>query len=238
MLTASLSVILLSYNEAENIDEVVKAALVKIPSIAADFEIIVVDDGSNDRTFEVLGSLKDSHIKIIRHYKNKGYGASLRSGLENSGKDYVVTMDADGQFDISEISKFIPYCFSHDVITGFRIKRQDPFYRGILSNVFNLLVRTIFKIKVKDIDCGFKLFKKEFLKKLTLNSDGFIINVEIIALAQKNGAKIKEVEISHYPRLYGRQKVLNYKTVSTIASDLLALKWRLLSGKNIKSQLK
>ncbi|MDD5109022.1 MAG: glycosyltransferase family 2 protein [Candidatus Omnitrophica bacterium] len=240
MFTGSLSVILLSYNEAENIDEVIKSVLNKISSIISDFEIIVVDDGSKDRTFEILNGLKDygNHIKIVRHLSNKGYGASFKSGLEKSKKDYVMMMDADGQFDITDLTKLIPYCLLYDMVIGFRMKRQDPFYRCILGNIFNFIIKIIFNIKVRDIDCGFKFFNKELLKTLTLNSNGFIINTEMVVLALKNGAKIKEVGISHYPRLYGRQKVLNFKTVLAIASDLLALKWRLLSGKNIKSQLK
>jgi len=240
MFTGSLSVILSSYNEEENIADVIKSVLDKIPSLVSDFEIIVVDDGSKDRTFEILNGLKgsDSNIKIVRHLSNKGYGASLKSGLENSIKDYVLMMDTDRQFDISDITRLIPYCLLYDMVIGFRIKRQDPFYRCILGNIFNFLMKITFAIGTKDIDCGFKLFNREFLKTLVLNSDGFIINAEIVALAQKNGAKIKEVGVTHYPRLYGRQKVLNFKTLSAIASDLLALKWRLLSGKKIKSQLK
>ena len=203
----SLSVFFPCYNEEKNIGKLLKEATQFLPIIAHDYEIIVIDDGSRDATLEIAQkfSQKNPKIKVIRHKKNKGYGAALRTGFENSEKEYIFFTDGDNQFDIKEIIKLLPYIKEFDIVAGFRIKRRDNFIRRFNAKAFNLLIRFIFGLKVKDIDCAFKIIKKKVIKDLKLQSMGAFINAELLILAVKKGYKIKQVGVNHYPRIYGTQ---------------------------------
>lgn len=228
----SISVVLPIYNEEANISDVINAIFNTLPSVTDDFEIIAVDDGSFDSTLKILGALKfsNSQLKIIHHEKNKGYGAALASGFKNSEKEFILMMDSDRQFDISEIKKLISYTEDFDIVSGFRIQRNDSFYRFLLGACFNFITNVMFGINTKDINCGFKLFKTGLIRSFSLTTKGALINAEIMALANKNKAKIKEVGVRHYPRLYGRQTGASFKVILKGFLEILQLKWRLLKN--------
>jgi len=223
MFKKSISVVLPAYNEEGNIYYVVRDIFDTLPDIFDDFEVIIVDDGSGDRTTEIIRDLseKNRNIKIIRHANNRGYGVALTSGIRASEKDLVFIMDADRQFDISEINKLLTHIGNFDIVAGFRIKRMDSFYRYILGRCFNFIIRILFKIKLRDIDCGFKLYKKELLQKMKLTVEGSLISTEIMFLAYKNNAKIKEVGVNHYPRVSGLSKGASLKVIAKAIFELL-----------------
>lgn len=225
----SISVVLPVYNEQGNIHEVIRMVYNTLCSLTDDFEIIAVNDGSTDRTSEILKDLKYSgvYLKVIQHTKNKGYGAALVSGFRIAKKELILMMDADQQFNISEVTKFIPYIGSHDIVAGFRIKRQDPLFRYFLGKCFSFIIKLLFKINMRDINCGFKLFRADLLHNMHLTVKGSLISTEIIALAQKNKLKIKEIGVTHYPRISGKPTGANFKVILRAILGILRLKIKL-----------
>lgn len=202
----SLSVFFPVYNEEANIIQTIEKAFKNIPLFAEQFEIIAVNDGSSDRTAQHLSDLsnKYSKLKVITHPKNRGYGATLKSGFLNAKYEYFFFTDSDGQFKIEEIENFIPLINDCDIIAGFRIKRNDPLYRIINAKAYNLLIRILFGLKIKDIDCAFKLIRKKAIDSIELKSEGAFISAEFLIKSKNKGFLIKQLGVNHYPRAKGR----------------------------------
>lgn len=206
----SISVVLPAYNEEKNIVIAITNARDVLKSLSDNYEVILVNDGSSDRTGEVAERLAQedpSHIRVLHHNPNKGYGAALRTGLFNARYEYVFYTDADNQFDIGELSQFLPLMEKHDLAVGYRIKRYDSLMRIFLSWGYNWLVFFLFHIKVRDVDCSFKLFHKYVLDAITIECDDFFVDTEIIARAAKAGFRIAERGVNHYPRQRGKTTV-------------------------------
>ena len=161
----SLSVFFPAYNEEENIVQTVEKALRVIPSFADTFEVIVINDGSGDRTKELAEKLASEHenVRVVTHDKNRGYGGALKSGFASSRYEHIFYADGDGQFDLKEIERLLPLAPECDIAAGFRIKRNDPIHRVINGKAYNMLVRLLFGLKVRDIDCAFKIVKRKLL---------------------------------------------------------------------------
>lgn len=203
----SLSVFLPAFNEEENIVNVLNQILSYAPKISEKFEVLVIDDGSSDKTADYVLNLSKKHqsVKLISHKKNQGYGAALKTGFYSSKLDYITYMDSDGQFDFSEVSKLIPELDNYDVVVGYRIKRADKKTRVIIGHLWTFLMGFLLGVKLKDIDCGFKLMKREVIDKIPkLESNGATISAELLAKARKKGFKIKEVGLEHKPRKFGK----------------------------------
>lgn len=222
----SISVFAPCYNEEKNVEKLLKSMLNFLPEISDDFEIIIVDDGSSDATFETAQNIALDHpqVKVIRHEVNKGYGNALRTGFSNCKKDYIFFTDGDNQFDITEISKLLPYIKNYDIVTGFRIKRQDNFIRKINEFSFNRLIRILFGLKVRDLNCAFKIYKKHVIRSLKLQSKVAFINAELLIRAKKKGFTIKEIGVTHYPRQWGNQTGANIKVILGTFKELFKLR--------------
>ncbi len=222
----NISVFFPCYNEEKNIEKLLRETTRFLPTIASDYEVIVVDDGSIDATAKIAQnfSQQNQKVKVIRHEMNRGYGAALRTGFEVSGKDYIFFTDADNQFDIEELSKLVPYLKHYDIVAGFRINRKDNFFRRVNAKSFNLSIRLLFGLKIKDLNCAFKIFKKEVLKNMELKSSGALINAEVLIRASKKGYTIKEVGVSHYPRLHGTQTGAHPKVIFRAFGELFKLR--------------
>jgi glycosyltransferase involved in cell wall biosynthesis len=232
MVDSMLSLILPAYNEEANLEIVVNEALEELPANFQSFEIIVVDDGSHDRTPEIadrLASSQPDRIKVVHHRPNRGYGAALTSGFKAAQGDYLMFMDSDRQFKAADVKLLAPYVGKADIIAGYRKKRNDPFYRFLIGYTFNTIVTVLFGIHLRDIDCGFKIFKAEMLKSMELTSPGALINTEIHARAQRQGRSIIEVGVNHYPRLVGDQSGANVKVILRAMGETMALWWRMRS---------
>lgn len=207
-----LSIFFPFWNEEKNIKKVVEDALPIAKEIAGEWEITMVDDGSSDNTREEAKELsrKYRNVKLISHQPNRGYGAALKSGLEASKYKYVVFTDGDRQFDFSEIYKFVEEIKSADIVIGYRKTRQDSFGRHILMNLLKVWDFLFFRFYFRDIDCGFKMFRKQAVEEiLPLRSEGAMITTEILAKAKRKNLRIKEVEVNHYPRKFGNQSGAN-----------------------------
>ncbi len=214
-----------AHNEEANIVELAKKTSKVLSGICDEYEVIVVNDGSKDRTKEVVENLmkEDSHIKLINHEINKGYGAALKSGFYNAKYEWIFFTDGDGQFDVNEITKLIELSKECDIATGYRIKRQDPFYRKINAFAWGVLVKLLFGFNVRDVDCAFKLIKKEIIDKIKLEAEGAMISTELLAKANKLGYKIKEVGVNHYPRKAGKQTGAKLKVILRAFIELFKL---------------
>jgi glycosyltransferase involved in cell wall biosynthesis len=207
---SGLSIVLPAYNEADNIEPVVQTAIEEAPGIAREFEVIVVDDGSRDRTAEIVQAFvteRHPEVRMLRHVDNKGYGAALRTGFSHARYEHVFYTDADRQFDIGELAYFVPMMRKFDVVTGFRVYRYDPLFRIVASWGYNLLVRALFRVKIRDVDCSFKVFRREVLDKITVECDDFFVDTELIAKARKWNFRIAEKGVRHYPRPAGETSV-------------------------------
>lgn len=209
---SELSIFFPFWNEEENIKKVVTDAVRVAEEISSKWELIMVDDGSVDKTSEIANELaaKSKNLRVVSLLPNRGYGAALRAGFENSRYEYIVFNDGDRQFDFGEVEKFIKKIDDSDIVIGFRRKRRDNFIRHILMNMLKGWDYVFFGFYFKDIDCGFKMFRREALEKIMpLRSEGAMITTEILAKAKIKNLKISQVEVNHYPRLHGDQSGAN-----------------------------
>ena len=225
---SGLSIFFPFWNEEQNLENVVNKAIPVANKIAKNWEILMIDDGSSDKTLQIAKKLskKDARLKTISHQSNRGYGAALKSGFANARYDFIIFNDGDGQFDFSEAPKFIKKIENSDIVIGFRKKRLDNPFRHILMNLLKIWDFIFFRFNFKDIDCGFKLLKKEAIDKIEpLNSEGAMITTEILAKAKKAKLRIAEVEVNHYPRIYGDQSGGNLRVIIRAIKESLLL-WK------------
>jgi len=210
-----LSIILPAYNEEKNIELTLNDISDFIKKLQIPFEIIVVNDGSKDHTTEILNicAKKFENLNIVTHPKNLGYGTALRSGFAKAEGDLIFFTDSDHQFDIQDIVSFLEKIKEYDFVVGYRKNRQDPYFRILYASIFRLLTHFLFGVKVHDVNCAFKLFRKEVIKGLPLISSGALINLEIFTLAKKKGYKFIELPVKHFPRQSGRQTGGNIKVL-------------------------
>lgn len=203
---SGLSLFFPAYNEAENIDATIKGAALALENYRFPWEIIIVDDGSQDKTFETASNLKETYtnLRVIRHDKNQGYGAAVWTGIKAAKYEYLFYSDADCQFDLKEIALLLQQAPEFPVILGYRHNRQDSYIRLLNARAWNLLNRFLFNLKVKDIDCAFKLIRSDLLKNLKTESRGAMLSAEILISLQRQGQIFKEVPVSHRPRRAGR----------------------------------
>jgi glycosyltransferase involved in cell wall biosynthesis len=223
----NLSVFFPACNEENNIVKTVEHAFKTVPKLAEQFEIIVVDDGSGDRTGERLADLsaKYSNLRVITHPRNRGYGAAIRSGFLNAKYEYIFFTDSDGQFNIEELEKFLPLIRDYDIIAGFRIKRSDSLHRLINAKAYNLLIKLIFGLHLKDIDCAFKLIRKKVIDSLLLKSEGAFVSAELLIKSKKKGFTIKQIGVSHFPRKKGKSSGNRPSVVAKSFAELFKL-WK------------
>jgi glycosyltransferase involved in cell wall biosynthesis len=202
----SLSVVLPAFNEQYNLRATVQAAREILPSVADQWEIIVVNDGSGDATGQICDALaiQIPEVRALHHSGNRGYGAALKSGIEAARHDWIFFSDSDGQFDFAEISRLREHADSFDIVAGYRRRRNDPFYRAINAFGWKILVRLSLGVAVRDIDCAFKLFRRSVFERVQIRSVGAMVNTEIFAQAIRFKMRIKEVEVTHYPRRHGQ----------------------------------
>ncbi len=210
------------YNEEDNIETTVKKALDVLRSLTDTFEIIVVDDGSSDQTEKIVRSLikEEKRIKLIQHPRNRGYGAVLRTGLKNARYELICFTDADGQFDFSQIKKMLPLINDSDVVIGYRKKRRDSFHRLVNAKIYGLVIRLFFGLKVKDVDCGFKLFQKKVIDDIEIESQGALASAEILVKIKSKGYRIMEIGVDHFPRFAGKSTGANLRVIFKAAKEL------------------
>jgi glycosyltransferase involved in cell wall biosynthesis len=220
-----ISVFLLAHNEADNIERAVRGFLAVLPELAGEYEVIVVDDGSTDSTGQIVGRLcaEDSRVRTVRHPVNRGYGAAVRSGIGAAALEYVLLCDGDGQFDPRDLARLAERMPACDVVVGRRANRADPLMRRLNGYAWTALMRLMFGLRTSDVDCGFKLFKRELLDGLELRATGAMISTELMARLAGRGARIAEVDVRHLPRLAGQSSGASLKVIARAFRELAAL---------------
>ena len=222
----SLSIFFPAFNEEAIIAKTVAGASRVGAAVAGDYEVIVVDDGSSDGTAAVVERLAaaDPHVRLVRHERNQGYGAALRSGFAAAQKHYVFFSDADGQFDLTELPTLLASLDRAPVVVGYRIKRNDPPHRLFIAKTYNLIVRAVFGLRVRDIDCAFKLFTRDVFSRIVLESNGAFISSELLIKLRRAGIAIVEVGVHHYPRTTGYSKGASVGVILKTIRDIIRLR--------------
>ena len=224
-----MSVIFPAFNEEANLKRTVDEAVNVLPKVATSWEILIVDDGSRDATSAICGDLKARYpeVQVIRHEQNEGYGAALKSGILAAKYDLIFFSDSDGQFDLEELQQLIHWADDYDIVAGYRAKRKDPFHRRVNALGWNILVRLILGIKIRDIDCAFKVFRRTVFDQIQVRSVGAMVNTEILAQATQLGMRIHQIKVSHFPRRYGKPSGAAFPVIVKAFHELWRL-WRQL----------
>ena len=234
---ARLSYFFPAHNEEANLAGLVEEALVALPAIAETFEIIAVNDGSKDRTATIADGLAAAHPDVVRavhHPTNLGYGAALRSGLAAARYELVAFTDGDRQFrvaDLSRLTERLAAADAPDVVVGFRIKRADPLIRTIYAKAYRLANRLLFGLRVTDVDCAAKLFRREALDGLRVESGGAFFSAELLIKMRAAGRSVVEVGVPHYPRTAGSATGARPSVVLRAVKDFWLLRLRMWSNR-------
>jgi glycosyltransferase involved in cell wall biosynthesis len=220
-----LTVFLPSHNEEGNVERVVAGFLAELPRVADHYEVVVVNDGSRDRTGEIADRLaaENPHVQVVHHARNLGYGGAVSSGLRSGTQPYLLLSDGDGQFDPAEMSQLTSRIENYDVVIGRRARRADNFMRRINGKAWTKLSRLLFGLQISDMDCGFKLFRREALAGITLHSNSAMITTELMARLAGRKARICEVDVTHLPRVAGEQTGNSPLVVLRAFKDMFAL---------------
>lgn len=229
----SISLVLPAYNEAGNIEPMVAEATPALESVADDYEIIVVDDGSTDGTAGVARHVMEEHprVRLVQHPVNQGFGAAVFSGFTSAQKDWIFYTDADRQFVLSELERFVPFMDEADLIAGYRAPRRDPFMRVVYGKGWSMLCTLVFGYTVRDVDCGFKLLRREIIQNLAsqIASRGATFSIEWLVRAKRAGYRFAELPVSHRPRVAGSQTGANINVITRAFRELLRVRvqlWR------------
>jgi glycosyltransferase involved in cell wall biosynthesis len=231
---SSLSVFFPAYNDALSLPALIPAAFSILEEYVREFEVIVVNDGSRDNTADVLTDLQGQYgprLRVITHPANRGYGGALRSGFQAARMDYVFYTDGDGQYDVRELPLLLAQARPHiGFVNGFKLKRHDPWHRVLIGRIYNATARTLFRIRISDIDCDYRLIRRELLENLNLTSTSGTICVELVRKVELTGCHSAEVGVHHYPRLYGRSQFFRIQSLLTTLRQFLSLYRRLVIG--------
>ncbi len=222
----SLSIFFPCYNDNATIASLIVMAFKVARDIAYDYEVLVVDDGSQDATREVLEELRGifPKFKVIYHKKNMGYGAALRAGFKESKKDFIFYTDGDAQYDVRQLYNLVLVLTDNvDIVNGFKIKRSDSLYRVVIGRIYHRIVCFLFGIKIKDVDCDFRLMRSDIFKKIDLKYNSGIICVELIKKIQDAGFNFAQVGVNHYFRAHGKSQFFNTHRLFKVFLDIARL---------------
>jgi hypothetical protein len=214
-LSTPLSLCFPCYNEQDVIGEVLSGALAVLPEFLEEFELVVVDDGSQDGTSAAVERVaaRDDRVRLVRHEKNRGYGAAVSTALRSAHGEWICFTDGDGQFNMLDLPNLLVHAEKSDVVIGYRRRRAEGGVRQFNSNSWKWLIRCLMGLKVRDLDCAFKLFPRWVVECLKLSSEGACISAEILAQCMRGGVSITEVPVNHYPRSAGKATGANFKVV-------------------------
>jgi glycosyltransferase involved in cell wall biosynthesis len=222
-----------AYDEEENVERTVELALSEIgPLVDGSLEVLVVDDGSSDRTPQLADAMAAADPRVrVHHQPNRGYGGAIKSGFEHARGELIGFSDGDLQFDLREMSRLLDRLADAgkpvDVVIGYRIKRRDPFHRIFIAKTYNAIVSVAFGLRVRDIDCAMKLFRREVFDGLRLDSDGPFLSAELLVKLRARRVRIAQVGVNHYPRAAGTNTGASFTKILRTFRDLAVLRWAL-----------
>jgi glycosyltransferase involved in cell wall biosynthesis len=221
------------YNEVENLVASVSAAQSAAQLFAHEHEIVIVDDGSADGTGALARDLATAipELRIVSHARNRGYGAAVRSGIDAATMPYLLLTDGDGQFDLMELETFLPHAPGFDLVVGRRARRADPLGRRLGARGWNALVTHLFRLPVRDVDCAFKLVRRDVVQALPLTADGAMVSTELLAHALARGATVQELDVAHLPRRTGEQSGGSLPVIARAFRELVVVGRRIRSAR-------
>lgn len=224
----SISAVLPAHNEEENVEKAVRDTTAALEQLGCDYEVIVVDDGSRDRTADVVRRLMPEfpRLRLVQHPVNRGYGGALRTGFASATKELIFLTPSDNQFDPREITKLLPLIQEADIVNPYRAERRDPKHRQLNALGWNWLMKVLFGYLARDIDCGFKLLRHEMLDHITLTHDSALLDTELLVKAKRKGFRIAETPVTHYPRIAGSQTGASPRVIFRAFRDLFIFWWR------------
>jgi glycosyltransferase involved in cell wall biosynthesis len=223
----SLSVFFPAYNDAPSLAPLLAAAFETLQEHVADFEVIVVDDGSRDQTAQVLEALRARYapyLRVVTHAVNRGYGGALRSGFAAARKPFVFYTDGDGQYDPRDLPLLLERMGPRTgLVNGYKLQRRDPAHRVWIGAAYNFCARALFRIRIRDIDCDYRLIRRELLDGLTLTSTSGTICIELARKLERAGWEVEEVGVRHYPRRHGKSQFFRVRPLIATFGQLLRL---------------
>ena len=236
MAKASVSIFFPCYNDWGTMGSMVMLTLQTAERLDLDFDITLIDDGSGDHTLALLEEVERRfpEVHIVRHETNRGYGGALRSGFASATKEWIFYTDGDAQYDVRELERLIEHAGDDvDVVQGYKITRHDPLHRIVIGRVYHHLVKTAFGLKLRDVDCDFRLIRRSVFDKVELKSDSGVICAEMMVKIQRAGFRVKEVPVHHFERHHGKSQFFNFPRIFRVARNLSGLWVRMvLLGKD------
>jgi glycosyltransferase involved in cell wall biosynthesis len=227
----SITAVFPAYNDQHTIEEIIRTVASEMRKVTDDFEVLVVNDGSRDKTREILEGLRMElpFLRVVHHEFNRGYGAALISGFTNAAKDVIFYTDGDGQYDVREIHNLLAELRPNiDLVNGYKVKRSDPWYRIVIGEVYRRSMRFVFQLSIRDVDCDFRLFRRHIFEKITLESRSGVICVEMARKFDLAGCRMAEVPVSHYPRLHGSSEFFRVRHLQHTLRGLIRIWWSLV----------
>lgn len=223
----SLSVFFPAYNDAPSLPKLLAKTFDTLEFHVADYEVIVVNDGSYDNTAAVLEQLRAQYgprLRVVTHPRNRGYGGALRSGFEAAGKEFVFYTDGDSQYDVDELPRLLDLVGPDTgLVNGFKLERHDPAHRIWIGKTYNFCARLLFRIRIRDIDCDYRLIRRSLLQRIHLTSTSGTICVELVRKLEMTGCEVLETGVHHYPRLYGKSQFFRLRSLATTLYELVRL---------------
>ncbi len=228
----SISAFFPAYNDAGTITSMVITVLLTLRELTDDYEVIVVNDGSRDHTPDVLDELMrvyPNEVRIVHHPQNRGYGGALRTGFASATKEWVFYTDGDAQYDPRELQRLAERVTPEvDLINGWKIERNDPVHRIVIGKIYQYIIKLSFGLKLKDVDCDFRLMRRKIFDQVELTSDSGVICVEMMKKIQDAGFRLAETPVHHFHRAYGKSQFFNFRRLLRVARDLSKLWVRLI----------
>ncbi|HTS18538.1 MAG TPA: glycosyltransferase family 2 protein [Verrucomicrobiae bacterium] len=228
-----------AYNDGGTIGSMVILAVQTLPKVTDDFEVIIVNDGSRDHTADVAAELARLYpqVRLVQHDRNHGYGAALRSGFAHATKDWIFYTDGDAQYDPRELVNLAAAARDDiDIINGYKVVRHDPFYRVVIGQLYHYIVSAAFGLRLRDVDCDFRLIRRSVFDRVRLDSVSGVICVEMVKKFQDAGCRFVEVPVRHYHRSYGPSQFFRFGRLCRVAIHLVRLWWRLVVRRGQREQ--
>ncbi len=228
----SLSVFFPAYNDAPSLPALIHKTFAVLEQYVDDYEVVVVNDGSSDDTGAVLEELSrefSPHLRVETHPGNRGYGGALRTGFATATREFVFYTDGDGQYDVGELPRLLELVTPQTgLVNGYKLERHDPAHRIWIGTIYNFCARLLFRIRIRDIDCDYRLIRRELLNRIHLTSTSGTICVELVRKLELSGCQVAEIGVHHYPRLHGTSQFFRLRSLGVTFVQLLRLWIRLV----------